>query len=715
MADKVASLYAELDLRDNMTRGLKDAEKAVKPLHERIKNLGSGITQLGADALKISAPFVAGFGLAVKAAMDFDTTMTNTAAIMGITREEADALGVQLLEIGMNSQAGPQAVAEAYGEIAGGVNNASLHMAILDTAIRTAEAGAADLAGTTKGLVSIMNSYEFAIDDATYASDVLSQTVNMGVGSMDELSRAMPLAAGLANSLNIEFEDLGAMMAFLSTQGNTFSESATQVSAMMTAMIKPNQQMTEALEGMGFATGQAAIDALGLVGAYQALIDAGHGDQMAALTGSVEALRGVTALTTPEAQGLADALAPLGPAGQDAYLALSNVTSSVTDLMALPSVEDYFAGAARAIKQDGFAGFAQEFSGGLDGVTESMREMQNTSAQAQWNDIKTDLEGLAIVTGQALLPAFAGTLEQVKPFVTEIINFVKNNPQAVQGLAMLALGATAFGLVMMPLGWIVGGFGTAIKLATGAAWLLNGALTFMSANPVVALVTAIAGLLAILGSGEGGLLGGFNRAMTAAQQLVQLGIYFVMDALAELSNSPLFVAIRTAFETAFNAIKGIVEGVVNAITGFLGEIGRSIDSVLRGLGLIKAEQNTVLNSANEILSAGNLINLQAGLGNTQPTFSGVGGIGINLAGAINNLGIGKADGGPVMAGQPYKVGERGMEWFVPSTNGTIVNQRQASAGGMGGVNIGTLVLNGVNDPQKLFDEIQKVARQRSFA
>jgi len=92
----------------------------------------------------------------------------------------------------------------------------------------------------------------------------------------------MPQVAGLANSLGIEFEDLGGMMAFLSTKGNTFAESATQISAMMTAMIKPNQDMAEALEAIGFATGQAAIDALGLQGAYQAMVDAGYGDRMAA-------------------------------------------------------------------------------------------------------------------------------------------------------------------------------------------------------------------------------------------------------------------------------------------------------------------------------------------------------------------------------------------------------------------------------------------------
>ncbi len=40
----------------------------------------------------------------------------------------------------------------------------------------------------------------------------------------------------------------------------------------------------------------------------------------------------------------------------------------------------------------------------------------------------------------------------------------------------------------------------------------------------------------------------------------------------------------------------------------------------------------------------------------------------------------KADGGPVKSGQPYVVGERGPEWFVPGASGTIIpNNRIPSA------------------------------------
>jgi len=59
--------------------------------------------------------------------------------------------------------------------------------------------------------------------------------------------------------------------------------------------------------------------------------------------------------------------------------------------------------------------------------------------------------------------------------------------------------------------------------------------------------------------------------------------------------------------------------------------------------------------------------------------------GFSLDGLFNSVGswIGglfRAEGGPVAAGQPYIVGERGPEWFVPSSPGTVLPNGTAPGG-----------------------------------
>jgi len=54
---------------------------------------------------------------------------------------------------------------------------------------------------------------------------------------------------------------------------------------------------------------------------------------------------------------------------------------------------------------------------------------------------------------------------------------------------------------------------------------------------------------------------------------------------------------------------------------------------------------------------------------------------------------GRASGGPVFAGQPYMVGERGPELFVPGQSGWIMNQQQLAGMGGGGNGV-TINING---------------------
>jgi len=63
----------------------------------------------------------------------------------------------------------------------------------------------------------------------------------------------------------------------------------------------------------------------------------------------------------------------------------------------------------------------------------------------------------------------------------------------------------------------------------------------------------------------------------------------------------------------------------------------------------------------------------------------------------------RAKGGPVNAGQPYLVGERGPELFTPDTSGMITANNKLAMAGAGGANVtvGSINISGVNDPQAI--------------
>lgn len=71
----------------------------------------------------------------------------------------------------------------------------------------------------------------------------------------------------------------------------------------------------------------------------------------------------------------------------------------------------------------------------------------------------------------------------------------------------------------------------------------------------------------------------------------------------------------------------------------------------------------------------------------------------------------RASGGPVVAGRPYIVGEREAEVFVPSTNGTILNQSQLA--GLGGSTVFNVTANA--DAPLAYQYAQQVADATTHA
>lgn len=444
MVAKVASLFGVLSLKDEFSSGLNAASKQASGFGDRLQSIGGGLQSFAASAAIPAAMIGGALAVATRSAISFDTAITNVGAVLGKSSGEMKDMRAELLAIGGDTVQGPQAVAEAFYDIVGGVADASTHMDILKAAISTATAGNADLGGTTAALISVMNSYGFAADKASFASDVLTQTVGMGVGSMDEFAAALPTVTGLANSLGIEFDDLGAMTAYLTTQGNSAAQATTQLSAMMTSMLNPNEAMKKGLEELGFASGQAAIDQLGLVGAFDALGEtqvAGE-EGMAKMTGSVEALRGVTALTN-----------------------------------------------------DAWNTFSTDFVTGVDGATAAAETIQMESAANQFALLQSSMSEVAIEVGTALLPILTDLVAGARPVVEQIIGWIKENPELTKTILAVAGGAAILVPIIGAVGTVIGAAGTIVGVATTAVGLMSGGM-MASIAPILAVGAAIAGVIA---------------------------------------------------------------------------------------------------------------------------------------------------------------------------------------------------------------------------
>lgn len=577
-----------------------------------VTSTGNKLTSAGVGMMAAFAPVAVALGSTVNGAMQFENSLTNIQAVTGSTNAETAALGQTLLDLGSSSVAGPQAVAAAYYDIAGGVTDANARMDVLNAAIATAEAGQADLGGTTSALISVMNSYASSNLEAGAASDVLTRTVGMGVGSMDQFASALPAVTGLAASLGISFEDVAGQMAFLTTKGYTASESATMLSGAMTALINPSGDMAAAIERAGYASGQAMIDALGLQGAYQAMAD--QGEDIAGITGNIEALRGVTALL-----------------GDDAPV------------------------------------FLEQFAGGVEGATEAARAIQLESPTAQFALMKSEIEGLSIQVGSALLPALNEIIGAVTPVVSAVADWAGKNPELSSTIGAIVIGLGAMGAAMMILGPIVTGLGT-----------------------VLGLILSPLGLI-LVAAGAIGL----------AYKTNFLGF---RDAVNDVAG---------AVANAWDKVKEFVGGLPGTLTGAVDSVGGAAASL--GTGLFNGIVNVLSGLPAKIIE---LINQAI------PDKINFGKV--DLGGILGSVDLGSIDipanpipvpgragGGVVVPGQYYAANEVWAEGFTPLTAGKV--SPMPRGGGQSGENV-TIIIEHVSvqdeDPQRWLDRLAGAARMR---
>ena len=100
-------------------------------------------------------------------------------------------------------------------------------------------------------------------------------------------------------------------------------------------------------------------------------------------------------------------------------------------------------------------------------------------------------------------------------------------------------------------------------------------------------------------------------------------------------------------------------------------------------------------------------------GGMNALFGGSGGGGsaqglVNLLASLFSGSPGRATGGPVSPGRPYLVGERGPEWFVPASAGSVA---AASGGGVREVRVAITVNAAAGEaPRALAQSSRQVAR-----
>lgn len=290
------------------------------------RGMGSLTAAAGAAAIGIGAALAGGAAYSLLQFGNFEQGMNEIFTLLpGISQQAMDDMTGQVQDFAREFGVLPDQVIPAlYQSLSAGIPQGNV-FDFLETAQKLARAGVTDLETAVDGLTSTVNAYGQETLSAADASDVMVTAVRLGKTTIGELSDALFQVNPIAASAGVEFGDVAAAMATLTSQGVPTSVAATQIRQALVELSDSGSAVSETFADL---TGQTFRDFIAgggdLGGALQTLQDYADdtGLSISDLFGSVEAGQAVLALTGDNADTFAANVAEMGDAAgatEDAY------------------------------------------------------------------------------------------------------------------------------------------------------------------------------------------------------------------------------------------------------------------------------------------------------------------------------------------------------------------------------------------------------------
>lgn len=204
----------------------------------------------------------------------------------------SDAAGIDVLSL---SEA-------AYQALSNQVANAASSTAFLSEALDLSIVSASNAQTSVAALSSIINAYNLSVSDAREVSAALFVTIEQGRLRLSDIANTIGSVAIVADQLGVSYQELLGSIAVLTKQGVTAANAQTYLRTAMLALIKPTDELTDAIVSLGYASPVAAVQQIGLINVMALLAQkAGTTNselaEMARYFSRVRGLMGATGLT----------------------------------------------------------------------------------------------------------------------------------------------------------------------------------------------------------------------------------------------------------------------------------------------------------------------------------------------------------------------------------------------------------------------------------
>ena len=544
---------------------------------QKMDAVGNSIASAGKKMMGVTT-VIGGVGVAaVKTAADFDSAMSQVAAVSGATGKDFDALRNKAREMGAKTKFSATEAAEAMNYMAMAGWKTEDMLSGIKGIMNLAAASGEDLATTSDIVTDALTAFGLSAKDSGHFADILAAASSNANTNVSMMGETFKYCAPIAGALGFSAEDTAEAIGLMANAGIKSSQAGTALRTIM-------NNLAGDVKISGKAIGDVTIATTNADGSMRDLSDI-----------LADCRSAFGNLTESEKAQAAESL--VGKNAMSGFLALMNAGEG--DIDKLSSAIDT-----------------------CDGSAEKMAMTMQDNLAGQITILKSQLQELAISFGDILMPAIRSIVSKLQGFVDKLNGMDEGTKRTIVTIALLV---ASIGPLLIIIGTTISKIGVAmqgfVKLANGISKLkvavqggtgvlgkLGAALGGIS-TPVLTVVAVIAVLVAafvhLWKTNEGfrdAIIGTWTRIKDTISGFCQ-GIVDRLNALG-FQFTDIVDVLKTVWDGFCQVLAPIFEGVFNNIANILSTVTGVITGILDVfIGIFTGNWSQAWNGIKEIFSS----------------------------------------------------------------------------------------------------------------
>ena len=568
---------------------------------EKLKTLGNNISNVGQKMLPATIA-ITGLGTAaVKTAADFDSAMSEVAAVSGATGKDFDSLRAKAREMGAKTKFSATEAAQAMEFMGMAGWKTSDMLSGIEGIMNLAAASGEDLATTSDIVTDALTAFGLSADDSGHFADILAAASSNANTNVSMMGETFKYCAPIAGALGFSAEDTAEAIGLMGNAGIKSTQAGTALRSIMNNLSK-DVKLT------GNAFGSMTIKTTNQDGSMKSLNDI-----------LKECRKAFSQMS--ESEKAANAQALVGKNAMSGFLALMNAAPS--DIEKLNT----------AITN-------------CDGKAGDMAETMQNNLEGQITILKSQLQELAISFGDILMPAIRQIVSWIQGLVDKLNGMDEGTKKTIVtiglivaaiGPALIVIGSNmlsySLDMITSILDIFIGIFtGNWEQVWEGVKGIFMAAWNFL-VNNIKNILNVLKGIFEVFLSWFGiswddlwngvseffsniwngictffnGILNGIKTAAVTVWTAIST---FFTTIWNTIKNTFMVVvnAIKTFLTTAWNAIKTVITTVMNAIHTVISTVWNTIKTVITTIvtgiqTFITNAWNTIKNAVTSVVNA----------------------------------------------------------------------------------------------------------------